>query len=37
MYEPLFHYNTANGPESMLAKAEGNREILVREIRRHHD
>lgn len=33
--EPLLHYNTAT-PNSMLARAERNREALVAEMRRHH-
>lgn len=33
--EPLLNYNTAT-PNSMLARAERNREALVAEMRRHH-
>lgn len=33
--DPLFHYSTAN-PDSMVHKAEQNRQTLVSEIRRHH-
>lgn len=33
--EPLFNYRTR--PDSMLAEAESNRELLVQEIRRHHE
>jgi hypothetical protein len=33
--DPLLNYNTAT-PNSMLARAESNRKILVDEIKRHH-
>ena len=33
--EPLFNYNTAT-PNSMLARAERNRDALTAEMRRHH-
>ena len=34
--EVLFNYNTDNGPNSMLARAEQHRAQLVQEMRRHH-